>query len=532
MVGPDTEARTEERPLEFGTRVDLSEDSSFLLTLIDRPTAWRERLVEELSFEGAAHVSVASSYQINFPPAIVDGYVDVRRHRSANVLLPLTTREKRPLLKLAISGPSGAPAQLLSRASTAALEARYLSKLVGTSRADEVVLRAGLAEPLLEAICLFSPDFFNSILDDERDDLSRALARYLEIGLGSTIAVDPAMVVRWREMTAPAARVLRERARWMPDGLSSAEELLLTLPHLNPAPANSEEVEEIVVGFNAAVLALEAAGDRVLLNALAEYGRRYELIVEVEVPILEPFTMKISEDRVLGGPRNGWVAQTFRLGDARSAHLEARTVDPSVVIDDFRLSEVDGQAIASFGPIESVRHTDETLALYSSEPERPDFVTVGMRLRTRRHLRLISSTLATLNGLTIGTCLLMPHDDLLVERLALLTVPTTLAATVVLVREQTALATRLQASARARLGGSTVMLWLIVVAMLVTFHPKGRPQSGTTGGAIPRRGQDSAEARLVEGGKANGTQRTTRQRPHRRRERSQPDAQSPDGTVD
>ena len=67
---------------------------------------------------------------------------------------------------------------------------------------------------------------------------------------------------------------------------------------------------------------------------------------------------------------------------------------------------------------ESARHTDETLALYSSETERADFVRVGLLLRPRKHLRLTSVILVGLNLSTVGVSLVMPHDELFVERLA------------------------------------------------------------------------------------------------------------------
>jgi hypothetical protein len=499
-----------------GGRLDLSEDSAFLLTLIDRPLDWRERLVEEFSFERAAHVSVASSYQINFPPDLLEGFADSTLHRTANVLLPLTTRDKRPLLNLAITGPAGAPAQLLSRASTAALEAQYLSRLIRTSEADAQLLRGGLPENLLEAICVFTPDYFNSIADGA-DGVDVAMYRYLVSGLGADMAVTPETVRRWRALTAEATGILRSHAAWLPVGRSSAEEPLLALPRLDPLPGDIDEIETIVSRFCDAVSALERAGDDVLLRALAEYGRRYELIVEVELPLLEPCTVKVTEDRVLRERTRGWTTQTFRLGDARSAHLEARAADPNVVLENFDVRGIDGEQIG-LGPLESVRRTEETLALYSAETERPEYVEVSLQLRPRRHLRWTSTALTALNGLTVVVAIFMPHDHLLVERLALLTVPTTLAATVVLVREQTALATRLQTASRLWLGGSTVVLWCVVLAMLLTFHPKEPTGSARTGSVTV--GQVLSGARLDEevmqmarnGQRGNGRVGTVRDR--------------------
>ncbi|HEV7773577.1 MAG TPA: hypothetical protein VGO48_09865 [Conexibacter sp.] len=93
--------------------------------------------------------------------------------------------------------------------------------------------------------------------------------------------------------------------------------------------------------------------------------------------------------------------------------------------------------------------------------------------------------LMLLNLGAVAVAIGMPHDAL-VERLALLTIPTTLAATFVLVREQTALASRLLGRARVALGATTVLLWLVVLVLLLTFHPGRERGSGErTGVAMP-----------------------------------------------
>lgn len=450
-------------------RADLSEDSDFFLALVDRPLQWRERLVEEFALEAAAHVRVTSSYQIDFPPDLVRAYVDTDRFRTANILLPVTTREKCPLLNLDISGPGGAPARLLSRASIAALEAQYLLRLIVTSPARGHLTR-GLPDRLLEAVCVFTPDYFESLLCEAEGDEEIALLRYLRSGLGDRIALSIEHVRSWRERTRQAAAVLAEHGNWFPDGTSSAEEPLLAIPRLDPLPVNACEIDLLLQRFNAAVLAAARTGDDVLLRTLAEYGRRYEFAVEVEVPLLEPFGITVMEDRPAGWRSGNWLMQDVRLGDGRSVHLEARTLDPNVVIEKFRVEDLTGRRVA-LGPLESVRHTDETLALYSSEPERADFARIWLLLRPRQHLRWTSTALMGLNLLALGVAVAMAHDSVLVERLSLLTVPTTLAATFVLVREQTALASRLQRWRRIGLGVTTALLWVAVLVLLLTFHP-------------------------------------------------------------
>lgn len=468
-------------------RIDLSENAGFLLALIDSPLQWRSRLVEELMFEGAAHVQVTSSYEVDFAPDLIGSEVKLDVYERANLLLPLATRDKRTLLNLKITGPGGAPAHLLSRASTAALEAQYIDALIDTS--DRCVrLRAGLPEALLEAICVFTPGYYREVLRGCGDDETLALLRYLSSGLGSDVELTSADVDRWRDWTRVSADLLANHARSLPTGISSSEELLLAVPRVDPLPRTVAEIEDLVKGFVDAVALANEIGDDLLLRTLAEYGRRDELIVEVEVPLLEPSTIKVSEDRPLSPSRGGWVTQTFPLGGARSAHMEARVADPNVVIDDkggFEIRDLFGREMG-FGPFESMRLTEESLALYSAEVERPEHVEVSIRLRPRDHVRSTAVVLMLLNIGAAVVAMAMPHDEVLVERLALLTIPTTLAATFVLVREQTALASRLLGRARTALGITTVVLWLVVLGLLMTFHPGRDRGSGRHSGTMNR----------------------------------------------
>lgn len=284
-------------------------------------------------FEGAAHVRVTSSYEVDFAPDLIGSVADLDVHERANLLLPLATRDKQTLLNLEIAGPGGAPAHLLSRASIAALEAQYIGALVDTSR-ECARLRTGLVEALIEAVCAFTPGYYKEVRRDCGDDEALALLRYLSSELGPNVELKREDVDRWRKLTRASAELLSKHAESLPAGTSASEELLLAVPRVDPAPRAVAEIDDLVCGFVDAVALADEIGDDLLLRTLAEYGRRDELIVEVEVPLLEPPTIKVSEDRPLSPSRRGWVTQTFPLGGARSAHLEARVADPNVVIDD------------------------------------------------------------------------------------------------------------------------------------------------------------------------------------------------------
>src|SRR4051812_9430055 len=110
-------------------RIDLSENLALTLELIERPWRWRQRLVETLEFESGTEVRATSAYQFEFPPELLSELealdVDI-----ANVILPVTTRPKRPLLRYDLRTTHGAAAYLLSRKSIAYIQAVYVRGLV------------------------------------------------------------------------------------------------------------------------------------------------------------------------------------------------------------------------------------------------------------------------------------------------------------------------------------------------------------------------------------------------------------------
>lgn len=358
------------------------------MDLLDSTQVWHDRLVTELRFGSRNHVRVASSYQIEFPPALLDRYEGLRQARTANVLLPLTTRPKRQLLNFSLSGPGASSATLTSRVSIAALQAQYLTLLAKTSSASGELL-AGIDPQLYESICLFTPEFFQgTFLKDHGRDRESALAHYLSSGLGWDVL--NADVERWLARTERVGKVLAGRLSESHDPVSSSEEVLLAIPLNSALPNGVAEIDALVDGYCDGVEAADRAADEQFLVALAEYGRRYELVVEVEVPVLEPCRIKVEEDvpleLKLRFPFQSWVGHSFPLRDARSSHLEARLDDPNVEVANYEVNDLEGKEVKAW--LEAIRHTREALVLYSSEPGRPRFATLWLRLSVTRPLMI------------------------------------------------------------------------------------------------------------------------------------------------
>jgi hypothetical protein len=501
----------------FDARVDLSEDSAFLLELLDDTHRWRERLVSELRFGDRNHVRSVSSYQIDFPPALLERAKIPKTARRANVLLPLTTRQKRPLLNFSLSGPGRSPATLTSRLSIAGLQAEFLKLLAETSEArDELAMRVDAQ--LYESICVFSPGFFQTwFYKKSEDDVAKALSLYLSGSLEWNVSVDD--VRRWREKTTEISAILVKYLGEPPDPVSSSEELLLALSKNDPAPQSVKEIDVLVDGFHAGVVAADKASDDRYLTVLAEYGRRYEVVVEVEVPLLEASRIKIEEDLPLKVSRRGvgsWVGPTFPLGDARSAHLEARIDDANVEVADFEVKDLHG--VDAKEGLESFRRTREAFTLYGSDPNRPYFVLVWLRLRVARPLMVGAVLLSMANILAIGAVPVIGFESDAGGRLAVLAIPTTVAATFALVREQTALASRLQRIPRLVLALTTLALWLEVVAGLIVV---GVGDSAGDSSARPRHraelvgGNASLGKMAFKEGAKHGEKRSERKRANR-----------------
>lgn len=214
------------------------------------------------------------------------------------------------------------------------------------------------------------------------------------------------------------------------------------------------------------------------LTALAEYGRRWLVVLDLELPLDAPVTLKASDDRPLNLGFRGRTAHRLAFNEGASVHVEARILDPAVRLDtSFDVADPYGVRIGigpirrsggEIGPLELARSTNEAVALYSSEPERPEAVDMRVRLLPAPEVRWppILALLLTLAA-AVGVALVSPGKDL-VNGIAVLAIPTTFAATFALIREQTTLATRLRRRSNALLGAGVVLLWIVALARLLS----------------------------------------------------------------
>lgn len=384
------------------------------------------------------------------------------------LVLPLTTRPKAPIFDLDLSAPGELGAHLLTRLKTAAYEAEQLLHLLDASD-SAVAMRQGLSVDLLQAICAFTPGRFLEVAKEYSFSRPLAIAQYLYDGLGLTVRPMAHEVGEWLTHLEPAAARLSEALGEPPCRDSSSENVLLALPDMRNAPTSARQVAALVAAYAAGIGAAATEEDERVLSTLCEYGRRYEVLVAATVPIARRFTLSMAESRPLNRRARGWTVQRFALGDAASGHMEARVVDPSVAFGSFHVRDLSGVRIG-LGRLESARKTTETIALYGSDPDRPYYAEVWIKLRLASFIRWGTALLGVLSLCAAVAVFFVPRDSLYVERLALLVVPTTLATAVVLTREQSALANQLQRWPRLLLTVAIAILWMTMLIELLAFH--------------------------------------------------------------
>lgn len=492
---------------EEDSHVPHTNSSQKLVSSLLREREWRERVVEEFVFGAGEHVRVSATFQCGLSASVMSDHLAAGESVVRGVPLPITTREKRPLLNFDLRGPEGRDCFLLPRDQIGALQTGYLQDRLADAGLEDV--NDVRTTDLLEGICTFTPAVFQFVRAEADGDQDRALVAYLNDGLGLD-GIKPADVRRWRQRTGPARRALIEALQEPASAASSAEEVLLALPHMLRPPKDAGEVDELVESYCGIVQALVRGKATEALYALADSGRRWVVIVETTVRIGERFTVKLSEDRPLALRARRLSRQRFALGDADRAHLEIRMTDSNVMLGrEPARRDPQGEEVA-IGVLEGVRFTNETASYYSSIADRPRFLDLDIDLKLTSDLRLMPMLVSVLGLAATVICLLLPAGQDLVTGIAVMAVPITVAAALLAVREQTALASRLQQGPRACVVIVTALLWASVLLRLlwsgVALPPwQGSSRSHRQTAAIP--------SRTGEG--ADGKERTSRQRAHR-----------------
>lgn len=441
--------------------IDLTNETAFTLALLDDPTRWKQRLVETIEFHSTDRVLVTSSYQVELLPDLLAPFIKRRRPRTARVVLPITLKPKQPLLGFHLAAPVGTRVNLHRRMSIASIEAEYVERFVSTSSAVSII-SAGLPFDLIHAICGATTGRYQIYFRQAPRQPSHAMSRFLCDALD--IKCSPTDVDRWTARLAPTAEVFASAIGEKRSDLSTSENPLLALPELADPPATVAAVDQVVDRYADAVVH-GVSQDRGLAQILGEYGRRWEVMGELEVPVGEPFTVKLTEHRPLEIGWTGRCVQRVSLGDASTAHIGITVHDPAVRIRSFEVRTPLGVEVAK-ADFEGLRETQESIGIYAADPDREDYVDVVLRLRPRWEITCVSGLLVALTLAAAWRAAHVPRGEEFIDTLALLAVPTTFVVAVLLLRERTALAERLQRTPRLALIAATITLWAVVLMRL------------------------------------------------------------------
>lgn len=444
--------------------VDLTDSAAPTLALLENTWSWRQRLVEEFTFHDAEHLRVTSSYQIELPPAFIQRF-SLADAESANVLLPITTRRKETLVNFDVQVGHTGSGSLLPRAAIADVERLYLQELKETSAVKDSKL-SGLTPPLLTAICGFTPATWREFQIAYAYNADIALREYISQGLNLNVSMSN--LVAWRAQAQSAGDMLIEALEEPPNKESASENVLLALPGMDPPPATEGEVSEVVYGYANSVADAYAEGDTGfdILSVLAEYGRRWEMIIEAQIPTYRPTLVRLGEDRALNLSREQTTVQRIALGDAASVHFEARVTDHHVQLKkEFDLRDLWGDPLG-VPTIESAAIQRESLSLYTSVVDRPYYVEITLGVEQAPYIKWITPGAVALTVASLVGVLLV-NGPSIADRLALLVLPTTFAGSFLLVREETPLAAVVQETWRRVLGMTLGFMWLSAFVRLI-----------------------------------------------------------------
>ncbi|WP_420443165.1 hypothetical protein [Candidatus Poriferisodalis sp.] len=449
---------------------DLSGELSLTYALLDNTRTWRERAVHEILLRDSDHVDASISYQIRLPLELVRRYEPAAQVGDrARLLLPLTLRPKRLLLNVGLVGPEGNPASLILRRDAAYIQAGYMS-FVDERPLDEQPLRGALWAGVSDYTAWAWREKYLGVAkrprgyrrtESDHAWRARTLATYLNADLDFDISAQE--VARWLRRMDDARNDLIDALSEGEDPESSSECILLAIPFMPVSPGDITDIDALVEEFCAAV---DDMSDRAK-RTLAELGRRWHLIIDTIVPIGRPCIIKLTEQRPWPNSPSPDLEQEIAIGDAATTHIEIRAADPGVVLDRLRVVNLEGKRVdVTVG--HDARTTADAVALYADTSIPPRVVRVGLRARPRRGYRRPIAWLQLLIALAGVTMLCLPGTlKPMVESLALLTFPLTLAGAVVLTRDATSLAERLLRRSRTRLMVSIAALWTVAMCRLL-----------------------------------------------------------------
>ena len=423
----------------------LAEATELTTWLLLEPLAWRVRVVEHILLDSAHNCERRRSVQCApLRPFLAERGLVVRPSiRTAMVVVNVASVPRGPLMNFDVQGPLG-PAYLLPRLIIAERQAAFLRRLANDASLE-------VTNECYALICGMVGMPLGAPLADY-GTRQFSLGNYLRGGLG--IPDLTRFEARWADLGESCVDLLGDRV----DGDEDS------IPPLNPVLALPEAMsvlklpakESSLQVLNRAVtdlFNLLTRADRMdrspsdpgvaseFLNSLADYSVAYDLMVVTKVPLDEPFLLKYSERRDLKlDPWRHAGSQEVVISDAASNHVVLEVADPNVELQDVRASAA-GSDTAVYGGFSS-RDTGQAWTFYASDLDRDYRATLHFTARPIWRVGVVPYVVTLL--LLLLTVGLWSSGTRELGQLAIVAGPSALAASVLLVRDQSTLAAHLR----------------------------------------------------------------------------------------
>ena len=443
-------------------RLDLSDSVDVVTRLLDE-RVWRSRVVEQVEIDRSYFGRTVRSLQVApLRPIIGDLFPRSTKRATSKIVLPVMTLPKGPLVNFDLTAPLG-QAFLLKRRAIAEFEARYveyLAKCAGIAMAGEVLA-------FVTAIAEFTPGTWqNKFYSGSAKTIEADLKSYLDAGLGRPSNNQD--FKHWSTLSESIGSTLEIA---LDEGISyssSANTPILALPLISELLGTPADVTARLEELHSFVEECVRQDGPVApaLQVLADYGLRYEALVECEVPLDDAFTIKTTRDVNLNTRRTGRVDIEAVFDDAISNHLAVRVSDPDVKLQlgDPEPRDLLGEPLPE-NTFDLVRATDEDFVVYGSEEGRSHRIVLPLRVRPSLNNLASAGAFAAIS-LAVGVVLLALPKPLTTDDAALLVVPTTLIAGLVLAQQRTTIAGRLLNPLRLVSLLVIIGLWCIVIVLL------------------------------------------------------------------
>ncbi|SBW27511.1 hypothetical protein FDG2_5340 [Candidatus Protofrankia californiensis] len=477
---------------QAATFLDLTDIDEITATLLAPPEQYeglRRRVVDQFTLLSANRCLLQRS--VNWGP--LDPLLTAvarPRHLLVNtggrlpdevsLLLPISTMPKRALVAFNLLGPGGSDAHLMPYTASIATQGNLVARLA----ADIGHPPSAASRFVVDAVSRFRPGRLSGnhpgLLPRRGDPLGApAIREYLD--REAELALSEATLRSWTRIIAEAQIVLRRALAEPFDPLSSSDNLLLAVGELRRDPAVPDDLDEagieaFLCDFVAWIEALDAAGDVAVpvLSTVAEYGRRWEALAAVTLDPYRPALIKMQEERrtvvarrspLRGGARMRWrhlVSPTALVdldpGGPGTYHVSVGTDDTSIEIRDPVVIDLFNRPVdRTF--VEDVQRNREVYAYYTTDARRPARARLLVGLSVSRDVSRVSVAILLLMIVTVGLSAL--PFDLDTNAVAVVAVPSSFAATLLLTRERSSLAAWV-------LGPLKLLLLALLMALAVT----------------------------------------------------------------